>query len=501
MSKFKRWMILVIVSSALLLIVMDMTILYTALPSLTHDLGASSSEKLWILNGYSLVMAGLLPAMGTLGDRLGHKKIFTLGLLVFSAASLAAAFSPVPAMLVMSRILLAVGASMMMPATLSIIRVTFTNERELALAIGIWGSIASGGAGLGPIVGGLLLQHFWWGSVFLINLPIAIIAFVFALKMIPKHQGDTSKKWDFTSSIQIMIAMVGIIYSIKEFTRREGSLTLAIIAAVVGVLSLIIFIRRQNNSTNPLLDLSLFKIPRFSTGFITALVGLFAQMGVQYMVTQRLQLVEGMSPLQAGLFTVSIPVAALIAGPVTGAIMHRVDVVYIKSFTLFIAALGMGTYLMYFNAGFTGQILGLALLGAGLGSGMTAASHSIMSYAPPHKAGMAASIEEVGYELGGASGIAIIGSMSTLFYTLAMKIPAGISVPANAKDSLDEALIAAESLPAASAESLKNAAFAAFDQSFFVVIAGVTVFLFIAALIMSWVAVRLKRTHKHSVKT
>ncbi|WKL01665.1 MFS transporter [Paenibacillus amylolyticus] len=275
-------------------------------------------EKLWILNGYSLVMAGLLPAMGTLRDRLGHKKIFTLGLLVFSAASLAAAFSPVPAVLVMSRILLAVGASMMMPATLSIIRVTFTNERELALAIGIWGSIASGGAGLGPIVGGLLLQHFWWGSVFLINLPIAILAFVFALKMIPKHHGDASKKWDFTSSIQIMIAMVGIIYSIKEFTRREGSLTLAIIAAVIGLLSLIIFIRRQNNSPNPLLDLSLFKIPRFSTGFITALVGLFAQMGVQYMVTQRLQLVEGMSPLQAGLFTVSIPVAALIAGPVTG---------------------------------------------------------------------------------------------------------------------------------------------------------------------------------------
>ncbi|PIH60678.1 MFS transporter [Paenibacillus sp. LK1] len=501
MSKLKRWMILVIVSSALLLIVMDMTILYTALPSLTHDLGASASEKLWILNGYSLVMAGLLPAMGTLGDRLGHKKIFTLGLLVFSVASLTAAFSPVPAVLVMSRILLAVGASMMMPATLSIIRVTFTNERELALAIGIWGSIASGGAGLGPIVGGLLLQHFWWGSVFLINLPIAILAFVFALKMIPKHQGDSSKKWDFTSSFQIMIAMVGIIYSIKEFTRREGSLTLAISAALIGMLSLMIFIRRQNNSTNPLLDLSLFNIPRFSTGFITALVGLFAQMGVQYLVTQRLQLVEGMSPLQAGLFTLSIPVAALIAGPIVGSIMHRVDVVYIKSFSLLIAGLGIGIYLMQFNAGFTGQILGLALLGAGLGAGMTAASHSIMSYAPPHKAGMAASIEEVGYELGGASGIAIIGSMSTLVYTLAMRIPEGMSVPVNVKDSLDEALIAAESLPTESAELLKSAAFAAFDHSFFVVIAGLTLFLLVAALLMSWVALRLKRSKRNGVET
>ncbi|MFS0869092.1 MFS transporter [Paenibacillus xylanilyticus] len=501
MSKFKRWMVLAIVSSALLLIVMDMTILYTALPSLTHDLGATASEKLWILNGYSLVMAGLLPAMGTLGDRLGHKKIFTLGLLVFSAASVVASFSPVPAVLVMSRVLLAVGASMMMPATLSIIRLTFTNERELALAIGIWGSIASGGAGLGPIVGGLLLQHFWWGSVFLINLPIAIVALGIAIKLVPDHQGDPSKKWDFTSSIQIMIAMVGIIYSIKEFTRREGSLELAFIGGIIGLIALFIFIRRQINSSSPLLDLSLFKITRFSTGFITALVGLFAQMGVQYMVTQRLQLVDGMSPLQAGLFTVAIPVAALVAGPVTGVLMHRMDVVGIKSISLLIAGAGMGIYLMQFNAGFAGQILGLTLLGAGLGSGMTAASHSIMSYVPPHKAGMAASIEEVGYELGGASGIAIIGSVSTLVYTLAMKIPAGMNAPEQVKDSLDEALLAAEQLPLEHAYTLKKAAFEAFNQSFFVVIAGVSAFLIIAGLFMGLVAFRLNQMKRNNLET
>ncbi|WP_283657807.1 MFS transporter [Paenibacillus sp. RC343] len=383
MSKFKRWMILAIVSSALLLIVMDMTILYTALPSLTHDLGASASEKLWILNGYSLVMAGLLPAMGTLGDRLGYKKIFTLGLLVFAAASLTAAFSPVPFVLVASRVLLAVGASMMMPATLSIIRITFTDERERGLAIGIWGSVSAGGAGLGPIVGGLLLEHFWWGSVFLINLPIAIIAFALTLIYVPKHAGNKEKKWDLTGSIQIMIAMVGLIYSIKEFARRDGSPILAVIGAVIGVLALIIFIRRQNKSASPLIDLTLFKITRFSTGFITALVGAFAQMGIQYIVTQRLQLVEGLSPLQAGLYTISIPIASLIAGPLTGSILHRYDVIRIKSFSLLIAGLGMGIYVMQFNSGIAGQILGLALLGAGLGAGMTAASHSIMNYAPP----------------------------------------------------------------------------------------------------------------------
>jgi DHA2 family multidrug resistance protein-like MFS transporter len=493
MSKFKRWMVLAIVSSALLLIVMDMTILYTALPSLTHDLGASASEKLWILNGYSLVMAGLLPAMGSLGDRLGYKKIFTLGLLVFAAASMTAAFAPVPAVLVAARVLLAVGASMMMPATLSIIRVTFTNERELAMAIGIWGSVSSGGAGLGPIVGGLLLEHFWWGSVFLINLPIAIIAMALTLIYVPKHEGNKEKDWDLTGSIQIMIAMVGLIYSIKEFARRDGSPLFAVIGAVIGIVALIIFIRRQNNSTNPLIDLSLFKITRFSTGFITALVGTFAQMGIQYIVTQRLQLVEGLSPFNAGLFTVCIPFAALVAGPLTGSILYRFDVIRIKSAALLISALGMGIYLMQFDSGIAGQIIGLALLGAGLGAGMTAASHSIMNFAPPNKAGMAASIEEVAYEMGGASGIAIIGSMSTLVYTLAMKVPSGLNVSANVKDSLDEALLVAEGLPAQAAEALKAAGRSAFDQSFFVIIAGVTVFLVLASLIVLWAGARSKR--------
>lgn len=193
MSTFKRWMILIIVSSALLLIVMDMTILYTAMPTLTHELGATASQKLWILNGYSLVMAGLLPAMGTLGDRLGYKRVFLIGLIIFSIASLTAAFAPNPYVLIAARVLLAVGASIMMPATMAIVRVTFTDPRELGLAIGIWGAVASGGAGLGPIVGGLLLQYFSWGSVFLINLPIAILAFALTILIVPKHEGNRSK--------------------------------------------------------------------------------------------------------------------------------------------------------------------------------------------------------------------------------------------------------------------------------------------------------------------
>lgn len=488
----KRWLILAVVSSALLLIAMDMTILYTALPSLTHDLGASASEKLWIMNGYSLVMAGLIPVMGTLGDRFGHKKMFSLGLLIFSTASLLAAFAPTPTILVFGRVLLGVGASMMMPATLSIIRVTFTDPREFGLAIGIWGSVASGGAGLGPIVGGLLVEHFWWGAAFLINVPIAITALMLTLMYVPIHAGNKEQKWDLIGSMQILVSMVALIYAIKEFARRDGSPLFATIGAFVGIVTLIIFIRRQLRSSNPLLDLSLFKITPFTTGFITALVGLFGQVGIQYLVTQRLQLVEGFGPLHAGLITLSIPVAALIMGPIVGKWLHRYDVTRIQSFALLLAALGTIIYLLQFNSGMAGQVLGLALLGAGLGAGMTAASHSIMSSAPTHKAGMAASIEEVAYELGGATGIAIIGSMSGLVYTLSMKIPEGLQVPSNVTDSLDEALLVAQGLTGQASESLKEAGRAAFDESFFAILVGVTVFFAVASLVIGLIGGRAK---------
>ena len=175
MTLHNRWLVLAIVSSALFLIVIDMTVLYTALPRLTHDLAASASEKLWIINAYPLVVAGLLPGVGSLGDRLGHKRMFTAGLVVFGLASLAAAYAPSAEVLIAARVLLAVGAAMMMPATLSIIRLTFEDENERSFAIGIWAAVASGGAAFGPVVGGILLEYFWWGSVFLINVPVVLI--------------------------------------------------------------------------------------------------------------------------------------------------------------------------------------------------------------------------------------------------------------------------------------------------------------------------------------
>jgi len=217
-----RWLVLGILSSALLLIVIDMTVIYLALPSLTYELRATANEKLWIVNAYALTVAGLLPGMGALGDRFGHKRMFVAGLVVFGLASLGAAFSPSPALLIAARVALAVGAAMMMPATLAIIRHVFDDDRERALAFGIWAAIASGGAAFGPVVGGVLLEHFWWGSVFIINVPIVLLALVLALRWVPTRPGNPERPFDLLASLWIMGALVGLTLAIKD--SRQGRL-------------------------------------------------------------------------------------------------------------------------------------------------------------------------------------------------------------------------------------------------------------------------------------
>ena len=489
MASGNRWLVLAIVSSALFLIVVDMTVLYTALPRLTHDLAASASQKLWIVNAYPLVVAGLLPGLGTLGDRLGHRRMFLSGLVVFGIASLFAAYSPTPEALIGARVLLAVGAAMMMPATLSIIRLTFTDDDERSLAIGIWAAVASGGAAFGPVIGGVMLEYFWWGSVFLINVPIVAGAFVLGGLIVPARRGDAARRWDIIASAQIMVGLIALAFAVKELGRREASWETVVAGTVVGIIAMALFVRRQRRTPTPLIDFSLFRTPRFTAGVATAMVTAAALVGIELILSQRLQLVLGYSPLQAGLLILPIPAAAFVAGPLAGLALPKLGADRTLWLSLGTAGLGLAVYMLSLGGAAAVWLGALALLGFGIGAAMTAASTTIMMSAPESRAGMAASVEEVSYELGGAIGIAMIGSLMSLVYTASLMLPQGLTGDRTALDSLDEALIAAERLPAGEAEILVALARSAFDNAYLAV-AGLVTFLLLATALGVWLLTR-----------
>jgi DHA2 family multidrug resistance protein-like MFS transporter len=472
MSKFQKWLILVIVSSALFLIVIDMTVLYAALPRLTYDLQATASDKLWIVNAYSLVMAGLLLGTGTLGDRVGHKRLFMIGLVIFGLATLVAAFSRTPLMLIFGRVFLAVGASIMMPATLSLIRITFTDETERSMAIGIWASVAAGGAGLGPLIGGFLLEYFWWGSVFLINIPVVVLSLVAGWYLIPDSAGNPSKPWDVLSSFLIMMGLVGLVYAIKEITVRDANYGLSFVALIIGVIGLVLFVDRQKRLTYPLVDFALFKNRLILAGVLTAMFSSGVNLGFKFALTQRLQLVEGLTPFEAGLFLVGSPIASFFAGIFAGWALPRVGSGKMLWGTLLLACVGLCLFALTFNsAPYAVQFVTLMVVGAGIGAASTTASNSIMNHAPIERAGMAASVEEVSYELGGAVGIAILGSAMSFLYTASFQFPESLNAVAPiVRDSLDEAIMVAETLPQAQADLLLETARASFDQGFMGVI-------------------------------
>ena len=258
MTKRRRWSLLVTVGAGLLLITLDNSILYTALPTLTEELQASNTQNLWIINAYPLVMAGLLLGSGTLGDRIGHTRMFVVGLVIFGLASLLAAFAPSPEVLIAARAVLAVGAAAMMPATLALIRTTFTVERERNIAIAVWGSMSVIGFALGPIIGGTLLEFFWWGSVFLINVPVVVLALVATWLIRPANDPDPSKRWDAISSILVMIGLVGTVMAIKEIGHAPPSATTIIVALLVAAIGFWLFVRRQRGMEQPLLEFSIF---------------------------------------------------------------------------------------------------------------------------------------------------------------------------------------------------------------------------------------------------
>ena len=482
LARWQRWTVLGIVSSALLLIALDNTILYTALPALSSDLGASSSQQLWIINGYPLTMAGLLLGSGALGDRFGHKRVFQVGLVIFGVASLIAAFAPSPEVLIVGRLLLGVGAAAMMPATLALIRISFAAERERNIAIAVWAATATVGMAAGPVVSGLLLEWFWWGSVFLVNVPIVIAASILMIAIGPRNVTNPARRWDAVSSMQALVGMAASVLGIKTWAEAPLNLPLAAASTAIGLTMLTLFVRRQlrlmRSGAEPLVDFAIFRNRGFSGGVVAAGASIFAIMGLQLVITQRYQMVEGFTPLQAGLLVTALAVASMPFALFGGAVLHRTGLLVLVAGGIGAAAVGSGVIIAAaVQDSLQLLVLGLVVAGVGLGASMSVASSAIMGNVPPHRAGMAASLEEVSYEFGGLVAVATMGSLLTFVYSRALTLPAehqdwAGQAPAVALSHDDAAVL--------------TAATAAFDSAYLAVLVATCAVVVLGAVGCAW---------------
>lgn len=435
-----RWLLLMMVGLGLLLVTVDITILLTALPVLTHELHASAAEGLWIVNAYPLFSTGLLLGAGTLGDRIGHRRMYLVGLVIFGLASLMAAYAGSVAVLVLARVLQAVGASAMLPATLALIRVGFSDERERALAISVWACLSLVGAILGPLLGGWLLGHFHWGALFLVNVPIIAVAWLGTWFVAPEQRNPNADPWDLPSSVLALLALSSLVLAIKTATHPPIDLGLLGTALATGLVAGLAFVRRQRRLTHPLLDFSLFRNPAFAAGVLGAVSVTFTTGGVLLGVSQRFQWVAGYTPLQSGLLASVLFIGTLPSSILGGLWLHHIGLRRLIAGGLAVGALGMlvaaqalpwhPSGLPAADKGLGWLVTGLLLAGLGLGATISVASTAIVESAPPHRAGMASSVEEVAYEFGALLSIALLGSLLTGLYTVFVQLPPGVDAAA-----------------------------------------------------------------------
>ena len=467
-----RWFVLLCVLLAFLPIIIDMTILHIAIPSVTLALGASGTEILWVIDIYPLIMSGLLVPMGTLSDRVGHRRMLLVGLFIFMVASLAAAFSPTAGFLIAARILLAVGGSMVMPNILAIIRHTFDDPKERGIALGLWGTIGSAGAAFGPLAGGALLEHFWWGAVFLINVPVILIVLSLACLSLQHHTPAAKGEWPIKQALVLIAGLLASVYAVKSGFKVETPLLTTCLMLGVGLGLLAWFIRQQLSSTDPMLDLSLFSKPAIRIGIIMALVASGALTGVELTLAQELQFVVGYSPLQAGIFMVPLAIGSALGGPLAGYTTARFGLGSVAGTSLLAAAVCLGGLsLSDFYQPNIPVITLLVVLGVSLSIGLTASSIAIMNSAPPAKAGATGSLEVTGYELGAGLGITFFGVLLSTAYSKTLVFP--VDFPATLKfravSSVSDTMVVADQLGSAG-NALAQAGREAFSSSHAVVL-------------------------------
>ncbi|MER6557044.1 MFS transporter [Streptomyces sp. NPDC001027] len=484
-----RWLALSVLVLAVLLVAVDATVLGLATPYISEDLEPSGAQLLWIGDVYSFVIAGLLVSMGSLGDRIGRKRILLLGATAFGLISVLNAYATSPETMIAARALLGVAGATLMPATLALIRNLFHDPRERSLAVGIWGATASAGTAVGPIVGGFLLEHFWWGSVFLINLPVMVVLVVVGVKTLPESRNPDHGPWDLISVTLSLVGVIAVVYAVKEVAGHGPSWeTLA--AAVLGAAALWGFVRRQFALPVPLLDMRLFRRRGFSGAVLADLLTVLGMSGLVFFLSQYLQSVQGRRPLEAGLAELPAAVGAVTAGLLAGRVARRFSVRAVVSGGL--AAIGLALAALTTVTGTTGYpMLGAALLVVGVGAGFsfTVTADVILGSVPKDQAGAASAVSETAYELGAALGIALLGSIVTGVYR-GFAAPAG--TPQEAHESLGGAVEAAGRLPSAEGAQMLASAREAFVDGL-AVASGVGAAVLLAAAVAAWFLLRGQR--------
>ncbi|WP_145577097.1 SmvA family efflux MFS transporter [Yersinia mollaretii] len=489
----KKWIVFYVIILMYLPVSIDATVLHVAAPRLGIALSATGSELLWIIDIYSLVMACLLLPMGALGDRIGFKRLALMGSILFGLASLAAALAPSVAALIAARAFLAIGAAMILPATLSAVRHIFTDERERSLALGIWVAIGTMGAAMGPLVGGILLEYFYWGSVFLINIPIIIIVVIATLVVIPSQPGRTEQTWKLAPALVLITAILMLVYAAKTGLRGGGDMMITSLTALIGGGMLFAFVRHQLSTAAPMIDFRLISQRVIAVGMVMAMTAMITLVGFELLLTQELQFVLGKTPLEAGMFLLPLMIASGVSGPISGWLVARVGLRTVASAGIAFSSLSfLGLALTDFA---TQSYLAwgwMILLGFSIEASLLASTAAIMSAAPPEKAGAAGAVEGMAYELGAGLGVAIFGLMLSRAYTASIMLPEDLpaDLVAQASASISETLQVINSL--GGNESLLASAKLAFSASHSLVLGSASAMLILLAVTV-WFTMPRKR--------
>ncbi|MFV2086278.1 MFS transporter [Micromonospora sp. LOL_021] len=491
----REWTGLAVLALPCLLVSMDLTVLNLAVPQLSADLRPSGTQLLWIVDIYGFMIASSLILMGSLGDRTGRRRLLMVGAAAFGAASLLAAASTSAEMLIASRALLGVAGATLMPSTLALIRNMFHDPAQRTTAIGIWTAAFSLGGVLGPLVGGVLLQYFWWGSVFLLGVPVMALVLLLSPALVPEYRSAERTRFDLVSAALTVVAVLLVIYGMKRFAETGADL-LAAIAAVAGVVLGVWFVRRQLRMPHPLVDIRLFRIPAVGVSLAVNTGAFFVAFGSLLLIAQYLQLVVGLSPLAAGLWTVPSALGFVLGAMVAPMLTRLTRPGNVMALGMAVSALGFALLTQVrADSGLTIVVAAGILFFFGVAPAYIIATDLIVSGAPPERAGGASAVSEAGTEFGSALGIAVLGTIAVAVYRGSVDGPALAGLPADmvetVRRTLGGATSVAEQLPAPQDIQLTELARAAFAQALGV---SAAVSALLAAAMAVVCAVVLRRT-------